>query len=214
MSICGKMIKRGVMAEPRPCVQVHNHKGRCGSPDLTGMVFGNLIALKQGEPKLNRKGSRMWVVKNVAEGQERNVPSSSLVSGYVQGKRSNLYVRNGVKSPEYATVHGHWYSIFKSNRKEAHVYKGMPFHDEWNPYKGGAFWQGAKWIVENLGEKPGIGWSMDTIKHDLGFVPGNLRWANRSTQRQNQQHRTLGQFTDEDFLIEAKKRGFFLVKVA
>ena len=54
--------------------------------------------------------------------------------------------------------------------------------------------------------------TMDIIKHELGFVPGNLRWALRATQTGNQQHRILGQFTDAEFLVEARKRGFILIK--
>jgi hypothetical protein len=46
----------------------------------------------------------------------------------------------------------------------------------------------------------------------LGFVPGNIRWALRDTQSRNQQHKRLGKFSDEEFAVEARRRGFVRVK--
>jgi hypothetical protein len=56
--------------------------------------------------------------------------------------------------------------------------------------------------------RTGSDWSMDIINHAKGFVPGNLRWATRGKQKSNQQYRTLGQLTDKEFKVEARRRGF------
>jgi hypothetical protein len=87
----------------------------------------------------------------------------------------------------------------------------MPFFDDWNPSKGGSYRNGMLWILENLGERPGPAWSIDIIEHAKGFVPGNLRWAQRNSQARNKQHRILGQFSNKEFAVEAKRRGFNLV---
>ena len=211
---CGKLIKRGVMIEKRPCIRERGHKGGHGggcSPDLAETVFGNFRVTSK-PPCISSRGEILWTVKNIADDSVYSVAGSKLTNGDIKGLRSHLYSRNKVKNPVYASVHSHWYSIYKSVALGHHVYKNMPFCDDWNPDKGGAFWKGAKWITDNLGPKPSPAWSLDIIKHEIGFMPGNLRWALRNTQRRNQKHRTLGQWTDEEFFIEARKRGFILTK--
>ena len=87
----------------------------------------------------------------------------------------------------------------------------MPFFDEWNPNKGGFLWRGADWIVQNLGKRPGVNWSLDIVEHEKGFVPGNLRWASRKTQRLNQMHKKLGLYSIEELRIECRRHGYKLV---
>jgi undecaprenyl pyrophosphate synthase len=89
----------------------------------------------------------------------------------------------------------------------------MPLFDEWNPEKGGALWKGSNWIIDTLGERPGREWSRDVVDHVKGFVPGNLRWAQKHTQNQNKQHRKLGEFTVEQLRVECRRHGFKLVKL-
>jgi len=41
----------------------------------------------------------------------------------------------------------------------------------------------------DVGDKPSLGLSVDRTNNDRGYEPGNLRWANRHTQRINQRPR-------------------------
>lgn len=41
------------------------------------------------------------------------------------------------------------------------------------------------WILQNLGDRPSMLFSLDRIDNDAGYVPGNLRWADRHTQGLN-----------------------------
>jgi hypothetical protein len=41
-----------------------------------------------------------------------------------------------------------------------------------------------KYVIQNLGERP-EGFTIDRINNDLGYVPGNIRWADRKTQANN-----------------------------
>ena len=84
----------------------------------------------------------------------------------------------------------------------------MPFYPAWNPKVGGSFIAGARWIYKNIGTRPTSSWTLDIIKHAKGFVPGNLRWADKKTQKDNQQHRMIGKMTDMEFAVEARRRGW------
>jgi hypothetical protein len=85
-------------------------------------------------------------------------------------------------NPERVSVANHWFYIFGSGNPS---YAGMPFFDGWNPEKGGSFGEGARWIVSALGKRP-QGCSLHIVRHDLGFVPGNLVWSEPSEQSHQQ----------------------------
>ena len=189
-------------------------KGHGGlhTPDLTGMTVGRYFIVGVGPQYKNNKNKNKltrWVVE--VDGERKLIFASGITSGDITGTSfANGYASGGRNNghPEYSTVSTHHYYIFIGTGLRYRSYKGMPFCEEWNPDKGGAFWKGAKWIIDNLGKRPDPEWSMDIIKHELGFVPGNLRWASKKVQRENKSHRTLGQWGDEEFAVEAKRRGY------
>lgn len=85
----------------------------------------------------------------------------------------------------------HHYDIFKSKRHDKRYYKGMPFFDPWNPDKGGSFDGGEQWLLEHIGDKPTLNSSLHIIRHELGFVPGNICWATPQVQNQEQLFKRL-----------------------
>lgn len=213
--ICTNKIKRGHMSEPRQCMREKHAWGeKACTPNLLGMQFGNFLVIALAPPvkyACNKHMETVWRVRHVINGQEREIRAFRLIRGDATGNHKiGFCTYNGKPQPEYRTVQSHYRLIFKPHIEpnRAKYYKDMPFYDDWNPDKGGAFWKGTKWILENLGSKPGPNWSMDIIQHDVGFVPGNLRWACKRTQKRNQQHRILGQFSEEEFDVEAKRRGY------
>ena len=208
MSRCDVVIVRGLMSEARQCIKDKGHRFR-HTPDLIGMVFSHLIVKRRGRP-IGENNMTVWIVADIYNGKERAVRAASLLNGSIIGKDSlNLLSRH---KPEYNTVQNHWKFVFDPRNPAFLRYKDMPFCDDWNPRKGGDYRKGVKWILENLGKRPGPEWSMDIIEHAKGFMPGNLRWAKRSIQTLNQQHRILGKWTDEEFEVEARKRGYILTK--
>lgn len=203
------MIKEYKMSGFRACLRFKNHKGKC-TPNLIGMHFGKALVLKEGPYYIykNRSRERTWICKNMITGVIFKCLHSNIIKGNASGRNHGFS-----RLPEYGTVTAHWRWIFTSTDPVSVCYKSMPFCDKWNPRKGGSLYLGAKWIIDNLGKKPGPEWSIDIIKHERGFVPGNLRWALKHTQKRNQRHRKLGTFTIGELKVEAKRHGYKLVQV-
>lgn len=61
--------------------------------------------------------------------------------------------------------------------------RGIQMSEDWV----NDFWAFADWVEENLGPCP-PGYTLDRVDNDEGYVPGNLRWADRRTQRLNQRN--------------------------
>ena len=209
MNKCDKKVYVQVLNKFKSCRLKKNHAG-WHSVDLIGEKFGTLTVIKLA--KSSQRNTR-WVAK---QGKFlRVVCAASLISGESSGKHaiSGYAAKDNKNLPEYVTVTGHHRLIFNSKCQQHKNYKGMPFFNDWNPNKGGAYWKGAKWIIENLGKKPGPEWSIDIIEHKKGFVPGNLRWAKRFVQNYNKRHKLLGKFTIEQLRVEAKRHDYKLVRI-
>lgn len=58
--------------------------------------------------------------------------------------------------------------------------RGITVHDEWRDGVDG-FWK----FLDHVGPKPSPELSLDRIDNDLGYQPGNVRWADRKTQLAN-----------------------------
>jgi hypothetical protein len=43
----------------------------------------------------------------------------------------------------------------------------------------------------DAGPHPGPGWSLDRIDNDLGYLPGNIRWATSTVQNRNRGYTKL-----------------------
>ena len=210
MTKCDVKIYVEPLKKHKLCFRNSGHKGS-HSPDLLGEFFGDIYVKKLGRPYLRKSGTTktIWVIEH--RGFEKEVLAESLTSQANLGVRvqAGYSSKNGRMRPEYATVASHFKSIFGHNPSDK-SYWGMPFFDGWNPNKGGSYQAGAKWIIENLGEKPGPEYSLDIIKHEIGFMPGNMRWVGREIQSANR--RRLVRFSDEQLISEIEKRGFVVIK--
>ena len=59
--------------------------------------------------------------------------------------------------------------------------RGISVHPKWR-YDQYSF---IRYMLNTLGDRP-AGFSLDRIDNDKGYIPGNLRWADRVTQNTNQ----------------------------
>lgn len=204
------MVQYGVMLESRPCVR-EKHAGGGHSADLTGMRFGELLVIRQAVPYVvssSGKQRMRWLCDR--RGVQLTVFANQLITGRCSGKRE-LHGFSKTHLAIYSTVRNHWRWITTINDPNHAKYAGMPFESSWNPdLHLGRLGAGVQWILENLGPKPGPNWSLDIIEHEKGFVPGNLRWAEHRTQRDNQRYRKLGHCSIEEIEVEARRRGFKL----
>lgn len=187
-NICGVMIQKPGMPEPRPCMNKLKH-GSLHTPDLTGLenVYGYQKILCRGEVYISRNGYKRTTWK-VADRYEdiRTVIASSLFSGHSGGikarNRSGLgsKQKNGKIKPEYHTIQSHFTRIFIRKHPDHGVYKNMIFFDDWNPRKGGSFMNGVHWMKQNGMRKPSLYHQLHVIKskkYPHGFFgPGGIVW--------------------------------------
>ena len=209
---CGKMMKMPGMPEARPCIREKEHSSNKHTLDLKGLknVFGYAEILRRAPNYVAPRGSeetRWWVLDKF--GSKRMVGAHKLFNGNSRGRlpltNSGLGSRDkkGKQRPEYKTVAAHYYWIVKSKEARLAAYKGMPFFDGWNPDKDGSCLNGMIWIIENLGKRP-KGSSIHIIDHEKGFVPGNLEWASKRKQNNQQMFKIIAQQRHHIKELEAK----------
>lgn len=205
---CAIKTKGRGMSKSCPCMRECGHSGP-HRPDLTGLEYPVLTVLR---PLGVQHGHFKWEVKHKFSGKIRKVYHHDLVAGrtgtnFASGGGSGITTS---KPPEYVTIISHIHNILNPRARQYKFYRGMPVYKEWNFRRGGSPIKGYYWLIENLGKKPGPGWSLDIIMHSAGFVPGNLRWVPpaSSLQSKNQNHRTIFSVSDKVFSVEAKRRGY------
>ena len=168
--------------------------------DIRGRKIGHLFDFELGPPAKHGQ-ARVWCSDDrFPSSPRRLVRLNSLRVGDIRGlhapARSGLGCNKkggkNITRAEYNTVVGHYHFIFSTTGRAESSYKGMPFFDDWNPNKGGSYLAGMQWILENLGEKP-KGASLHIIKHETGFVPGNLEWTHPKKQTNQQMHKIIAQ---------------------
>ena len=101
--LCGKLIRYGWMHKRAPCLRLAGHASRC-SPDLTGLVFGDMRVISQGTPSRMRNGSikrRTWRCADQYGDIHPNVATASILNGQFRGlnrpKGSGTIDKNGYR---------------------------------------------------------------------------------------------------------------------
>ena len=190
---------RQVVANLRVSVTGGKHRNR--KDTIEGQTFGSLTATGRNKYE---KDSGFAEVK-CSHGGVNFVKASSLRSGRTAGcmgwgKKCPVFFLR--RSSELASVKKHYFDIFSPNSVQQN-YKGMPFHDEWNPNKGGSFLSGSLWIVEHLGRRPN-GCSLHIVDHAKGFVPGNLEWTGRKKQNSEQMFKIIARLRHENKTLKCQ----------
>ena len=182
MPLCEKLAKNG-----KPCERPVSHRG----------LHGNRFCTRCAERLKHHRDRCQECGREPRRSPERY-------------KKNRAYWKNHSDTGRMS-VRWHHHAIF-SGLPRHRTYRGMPFYDGWDPKRGGSYDTASKWIVDNLGTRPGPEWSLDIIKHEVGFVPNNLRWAKTFTQNRNQQRHRLSQFSLEDLQVELRRHGYDIVK--
>lgn len=141
---------------------------------MEGEKFGAWTVLS----KLYRKHDGMYYLCRCECGAEKPVYGKSLTSGRSKScgcKRVGNVTHGKSKTPEYRV----WSSIMERCYNEKQVsYKnygarGITICDEWRDFEN---------FLRDVGKKPGPEYSIERINNDVGYEPGNVRWATKTEQ--------------------------------
>jgi len=181
--------------------------------DLAGKKYGRLLVLYKSGHDKNKKIA--WYCECEC-GTYVIVPSNSLRTGNTKScgcLKKESCSKNGKKSkhglsktPEYDT----WNSIRRrcspNNRDSKFYYdRGIRMSDEWMGVDG------LKRFINHIGKRPSNKHSIGRIDNNKGYEPGNVRWAEWSTQVKNKnKFGSLKSFSNQELLDELNKRGIII----
>lgn len=160
--------------------------------DMTGKVCGRLTVLSRADN--DKSGIAYWLCK-CSCGKETVVKGTSLRSG----RTSSCGCLISERAVECNTRHG-----FSPSGKRHYLYtarndiitrcynekcsgyhryggRGIVLHEPWKESAGVFMTE----VLGSIGERPSNKYSLDRIDNDLGYIPGNLRWATAKEQANN-----------------------------
>jgi hypothetical protein len=155
-------------------------KRRAGFIDITGKCFGHLLVLRDSGHS-DCGGGVEWLCRCKC-GKIRKVRSTSLRFGITRSCGSCAKITHG-----------------KSRTLEYFIWQGIkdrclnPRSVHWADYGGrgikvAEYFQGPRGFVNfiwSIGPRPSLRHTVDRIKNNKGYVPGNVRWATPITQSNN-----------------------------
>lgn len=144
----------------------------------------NIKFIRYGDPKISRKKQRNFCSINgcrlscISHGFCSKHYTSFRRYGdplFSDRKRARLNLKNKHKR-EYRA----WQSMktrchnVKSAQYKYYGKRGIKVHAEWRTRDG--FLPFLKYVIENIGEHPGVGYQLDRIDSTKNYEPGNIQW--------------------------------------
>ena len=160
--------------------------------DRTGGRFGRLVAVHFcGQAGKNKA----WLFRCDC-GNEVVIPIVNVQSGNTQScgclhskRASEANKKHGHRrdggSPEYHSYHSMKSRCYKKGNIGYYLYggRGITVCDRWLLGVNGK--SGFECFLEDMGRRPGPGYSVDRANNELGYSPENCRWATASQQARN-----------------------------
>jgi hypothetical protein len=145
--------------------------------DMTGQTFGLLTVLERGT-KLTPSKQAYWLCRCRC-GLQVEVNGSSLRSGRTHSCGCGR-VKHGLanKAAEYHVWEGIKQRCLNPSRRGYEYWggRGITICERWLDFEN---------FYEDMGPRPGSGYSIDRIDNDGNYEPGNCRWATASEQQRN-----------------------------
>lgn len=150
--------------------------------DLTGQVFGRLTVLERG-PRTNA-GATTWKCQCTCGVARPSVHAGNLKKGvttscgcYAVEQATAYSTKHGMRGlEEYGIWVGMWQRCTNPRNKHYPDYRSRRPPEIWRDFKV---------FYAELGPRPTPKHSLDRIKNDLPYGPGNCRWATATEQAQN-----------------------------
>ena len=163
------------------------------SHGITGKKFGKLTAIESLEVNEDRKNftTALWKFQCDCENYKavnmnqviynKGIRSCGCSSGSNRRIDEDLRTKSG-KNYLTSVLSEIKKRCFKTHHKDYKYYgaRGISLYPQWIESTR-AF---INYILSNLGKRP-EGHTLDRINNNLGYIPGNLRWATRSEQNRN-----------------------------
>lgn len=159
--------------------------------DLTGQRFGRFVV--KSFAFANASGKAMWLcicdcgVEKIVNGQ--NLLNHMSTNCGCQG---GSYSHGRSRTPEYQAYYGAQQRCAKT---EGYADRGILF-------KFTSFEE----FFEEVGPRPGKGYSLDRIDNNGNYEKGNLRWATAWEQQHNTRRKHIEEFSDEIIIREVVRR--------
>ena len=82
----------------------------------------------------------------------------------------------------WAGIHARCYNVNHRNYSD-YGGRGITVYEAWHGSRG--FVAFREWMLANVGDHPGKGWTLDRIENEDSYEPENLRWATQRDQNRN-----------------------------
>jgi hypothetical protein len=172
--------------------------------DLTGQRFGRLVALERYSER-TEYGKSQWECKCDC-GCILLVVTGALTTGNTKScgcQRTDSSRQNGLNRKTHGMTGTAEYKAWQSLRERCFD----PEHEQYHNYGGRGITVCERWqesfenFYEDMGARPGIGYSIDRKDNDGNYEPSNCRWATFQEQINNRRVSVLYDFEGERLTV-------------